>query len=210
MYQPAPHREDRLEVQHELIERHPLGLLISLGAAGLLANALPFLLQRSAGPLGTLQAHLARANAQWQELDGQQVLVVFQGPQAYVSPSLYASKRETGKVVPTWNYAMVQARGVARLRTDTTWLDTQINALTSRHEANRDPRWAVSDAPRTYIEGLLHAIVGIEIEIDAIEGKWKVSQNRPEADRRGVAEGLAQDNPEMSELVRRYGKMPTL
>ena len=193
MYQPPHHREDRLEVQHGLIESHPFGLLISLGSEGLLANSLPFLLQRSSGPLGTLQVHMARANAQWRDIDGQKVLTVFQGPQAYVSPSFYATKRETGKVVPTWNYAMVQARGVARLHPDPAWLEAQIEALTSRHEGNRTPSWAVSDAPRTYIESQLRGIVGVEIEIDAIEGKWKVSQNRPEADRRGVAEGLAQD-----------------
>jgi transcriptional regulator len=207
MYQPAHHREDRLEIQHDLIESHPLGLLVSSGSEGLLANALPFLLQRKSGPLGTLQVHMARANAQWRDIDGQRVLIVFQGPQAYVSPTLYATKRETGKVVPTWNYAMVQARGVARLRTDPAWLQAQIEALTSRHEGHRAPSWAVNDAPRTFIESQLRGIVGVEIEIDAIEGKWKVSQNRPEADRRGVVEGLAQDEPAMSELVRRYGKV---
>jgi transcriptional regulator len=207
MYQPAHHREDRLEVQHGLIESHPFGLLISSGSEGLLANALPFLLQRMSGPLGTLQAHMARGNAQWQGLDGQKVLTVFQGPQAYVSPSFYATKRETGKVVPTWTYAMVQARGVARLRTDPAWLDAQIATLTSRHEGSRAPSWAVSDAPRTFIESQMRGLVGIEIEIETIEGKWKVSQNRPEADRRGVAEGLAHDNPAMSELVRRYGNV---
>ena len=109
MYQPAHHREDRLEVQHGLIESHPFGLLISSGPEGLLANALPFLIQRMSGPLGTLQAHMARGNPQWQGLDGQKVLTVFQGPQAYVSPSFYATKRETGKVVPTWNYIAVHA-----------------------------------------------------------------------------------------------------
>jgi transcriptional regulator len=206
MYQTAPFREDRLEIQHALIEHHPLGLLVSCGADGLLANALPFLLQPTAGPHGTLQAHLARANPQWQGLDGQPVLVVFQGPQAYISPSFYATKRETGKVVPTWNYAMVQARGVARLREDPAWIEAQITALTARHEAPRAAPWAVSDAPRDYIDGLMRAIVGIEIRIDAIEGKWKVSQNRPQADRRGVAEGLAQDAPEMAELVRRFAE----
>jgi transcriptional regulator len=207
MYQPPHHREDRLEVQHSLIENHPFGLLISMGSEGLLANSLPFLLQRTSGPLGTLQAHMARGNAQWREVDGQKVLAVFQGPQAYVSPSLYATKRETGKVVPTWNYAMVQARGAARLRPDPAWLHTQIEALTKRHEESRAPSWAVGDAPRTYIESQVRGIVGIEIEIEAIEGKWKVSQNRPEADRRGVAEGLAQDNPAMSELVRHCGQV---
>ena len=132
---------------------------------------------------------------------------MFQGPQAYVSPSFYETKRETGKVVPTWNYAMVQARGIARVRADTAWLDVQIERLTSKHEANRAHRWAVSDAPRTYIESQLRGIVGVEIEIESIEGKWKVSQNRQETDRRGVAEGLSRDAPDMSDLVRRYGKI---
>jgi transcriptional regulator len=134
---------------------------------------------------------MARANPQWRELDGQKVLVVFQGPQAYISPSFYATKRETGKVVPTWNYAMVQVRGVARVHDGSAWLDAQIAALTSSQERQRAPSWAVSDAPRDFIEAQLRSIVGVEIEIAAIEGKWKVSQNRPEADRRGVAEQLA-------------------
>lgn len=207
MYQPAHHREDRLEVLYGLIDSHPLGLLISSGSDGLLANALPFLLQRRLGPFGTLQAHMARANAQWHNLDGQSVLTVFQGPQAYVSPSFYETKRATSKVVPTWNYAMVQARGVARLRPDPAWLRPQIEALTARHEASRSPSWAVSDAPRAFIESQLRGIVGIEIEILSIEGKWKVSQNRPEPDRRGVADGLVTNEPAMSELVRLYGKL---
>jgi transcriptional regulator len=132
---------------------------------------------------------------------------VFQGPQAYVSPSFYETKRETGKVVPTWNYAMVQVRGVAQLRADPDWLGKQIEALTTRHEFGRTPSWAVSDAPRAYIESQLRGIVGIEIEIAAIEGKWKVSQNRPEADRRGVADGLSQSSPAMADLVRRFGNI---
>ena len=205
MYQPPHHREDLLDVQHSLIENHPFGLLISTAAAGPVANALPFLLHRHTGRLGMLQAHMARANEQWRDLDGQKVLTVFQGPQSYVSPSYYATKRETGKVVPTWNYAMVQARGLVRVRADAEWLDAQIDRLTSRHEGHRAHSWAVSDAPRSYIECQLRGIVGIEIEIEAIEGKWKASQNRQEADRRGVAEGLGQENPEMSDLVRRYG-----
>lgn len=204
MYQPPLHREDRLDVQHDLIASHPLGLLISNCPEGILANSIPFLLQRPAGPFGTLHAHMARANPQWQTLDGQNVLVVFQGPQSYVSPSFYATKQETGKVVPTWNYAMVQARGVARLITDPTWLDSQIDALTRRHESHRAKPWAVSDAPRAFIEAQLRGIVGLEIEIAAIEGKWKVSQNRPEADRRGVAAGLVEEAPAMAALIRQH------
>ncbi|MFO1089656.1 MAG: FMN-binding negative transcriptional regulator [Hyphomicrobiales bacterium] len=207
MYQPAHHREDRLEVQHALIESHPFGLLVSVGPDGPLANGLPFILKRDAGPFGTLHAHMARANTQWQTLDGQRVLVVFQGPQTYVSPSFYETKRETGKVVPTWNYAMVQARGIARVHADAAWLDRQVEALTDEHETHRAHAWAVSDAPRPYIESQLRGIVGVEIEIAAIEGKWKVSQNRPEADRRGVAEGLAADAADMASLVREYGKV---
>lgn len=118
MYEPPHHREDRLEVQHELIAAHPFGLLISTGTDGLLANGLPFTLKRSAEGLGSLRAHIARANGQWLNLDGQQVLVVFQGPLSYVTPSFYETKKETGKVVPTWNYAMVQARGIARVHAD--------------------------------------------------------------------------------------------
>lgn len=206
MYQPAQHREDRLDVQHALIAAHPFGLLISTGPEGLLANGVPFLL-RAKAPLGRLQAHVARANPQWQSLDGQQVLVVFQGPLTYISPSFYETKRETGKVVPTWNYAMVQVRGVARVIQDTEWLDTQIAAMTNGMEAARDDPWAVADAPRPYIEAQLRGIVGIEIDILALEGKWKVSQNRPEADRRGVAEGLAESHPDMAALVRTYGNI---
>ena len=191
MYQPSQHREDRLTVQHALIAAHPFGLLISTGPEGPLANGLPFLLQPDHGPLGRLQAHIARANPQWQGLDGQAVLVVFQGPLAYVSPSHYQTKQDTGKVVPTWNYVMVQARGVVRVQQDPAWLDAQIDALTQRHEAPRPAPWAVSDAPRPYIEAQLRGIVGLEIEIQSLDGKWKVSQNKDARDRLGAAAALA-------------------
>jgi transcriptional regulator len=207
MYQPPHHREDRLEVQHALIETHPFALLISMGPEGLLANGLPFTLKREQGERGLLKAHIARANGQWQSLDGQQVLVVFQGPISYVTPSFYETKKETGKVVPTWNYAMVQARGVARVYADPSWIGAQISELTDHQEAGRAHPWAVNDAPESYIQSQLRGIIGVEIPISSIEGKWKVSQNRPEADRRGVAEGLAVANPAMACLVREYGKI---
>jgi transcriptional regulator len=206
MYQPPHHREDRLDVQHQLIENYPLGLLISSSEQGLTANSIPFLLLRKPETLGLLEGHLARANDQWRNIDGQQVLVVFQGPQNYISPSYYETKRETGKVVPTWNYVMVQARGIVRLRDDQTWLDKQVAALTLRQEAGHISPWSVSDAPRSYIESQLRGIVGLEIEMTALEGKWKVSQNRQEADRQGVAEGLSESNAAMAEIVSRYGK----
>jgi transcriptional regulator len=209
MYCPTLFREERLEVLHACIRGHPLGLLISQASSGLLANLLPFVLKSTGSERGVLQAHMARANPQWRELDEQRVLVVFRGPDAYVSPSLYATKKQTGKVVPTWNYAMVQARGTARLRDDVGWLTPQLNALTAGREAGRPQPWSVADAPPDYIEAQKRAIVGIEIEIAELEGKWKVSQNQPEANRRSVIEGFSADagTREMAELVRTYGKL---
>ena len=207
MYQPDQHREDRLEVQHDLIAAHPFGLLISAGGQGLLANGLPFHLDRQAAPLGRLRGHLARANPQWHDLDGQPVLVVFQGPLTYVSPGFYETKRETGKVVPTWNYAMVQVRGIARVLQDQAWLDAQVAALTDAMEAGQPHPWAVDDAPRPYVEAQLRGIVGVQIDIAGVEGKWKVSQNRPPADRLGVARGLEASHPDMAALVRKYGQV---
>jgi len=209
MYCPSLFREDRLEVLHALIRSHPLGLLISHGPSGLLANLLPFVLKTGGSERGVLQAHMARANPQWRELEGQDVLVVFRGTDAYVSPSLYATKHETGKVVPTWNYAMVQARGKVGLRDQVEWLTPQLSALTSGREANRPRPWAVTDAPADYIEAQKKAIVGLEIEIAALDGKWKVSQNQPEANRRSVVAAFSMDEStrEMAELVRTYGKL---
>jgi transcriptional regulator len=209
MYLPALFREDRVEAQHALIRSHPLGLLISHGSSGLSANLLPFVLKAGDGERAVLQAHMARANPQWRELDGQAVLVVFRGTDAYISPSLYATKKETGKVVPTWNYTMVQARGKAKLRDHIDWLTPQLNALTTGREASRPHPWAIADAPADYIEAQKKAIVGIEIEIAQLEGKWKVSQNQPEANRRSVVAGLSleESTREMAELVRTYGKL---
>ncbi len=208
MYQPPTFREDDLGTQHALIRAHPLGMLITAGSEGILANPVPFLLDDTGGGKGVLRAHVARANRQWQEIrDGAATLVVFQGADAYVTPSWYRTKQETGKVVPTWNYAVVQARGAATIIEDAAWLRAQIDALTDRHEGRRAQPWHVGDAPEPFIAGQLKGIVGIEIAIAAIEGKWKVSQNRPEGDREGVARGFSEDapNPEMLELVTRYG-----
>lgn len=209
MYQPTHFREDRLEVQHGLIHEHPLGLLITAGAGGLMANPIPFKLVPSASGRGTLQAHLARANPQLGDLAAvSDCLVVFQGPQAYVTPSWYATKQETGKVVPTWNYATVHAWGSPRLTEDVAWLQNQLHELTEHQEQARPAPWGVDDAPAPYIAAQLKGIVGLEIEIDRLEGKWKVSQNRPERDRRGVLAGLHNEvgkaDP-MAALVAKYG-----
>ena len=200
MYQPQHFKEDRLDVLHALIKAYPFGLLISSDADGLEANGVPFILDAVAAPFGVLRTHVARANSQWKNLHGQNVLVVFQGPQTYISPSLYETKRETGKVVPTWNYVMVQVKGVASVHEDHAWLSAQIRALTQTHEAGRSAPWAVDDAPERYIESQLNGIVGIEIPITSIEGKWKMSQNRAEADRQGVADGVT--DQEVAKLVR--------
>ena len=191
MYIPPTFREDRIEALHALIRQHPLGLLTSAGASGLAATPLPFLVYPAEGPHGTLRAHLARANPHWRELQGgAECLVVFMGPQGYVTPSWYPSKRETQKVVPTWNYVCVQAWGKPRIVEDAAWLRRQIDDLTRARESARPEPWMVDDAPEDYLAAQMKAIVGIEIPIARIEGKWKLSQNRPAADRAGVVAGL--------------------
>ncbi len=209
MYLPPAFREDRLDVQHGLIRKHPLGMLVTVGTDGPIVSQLPLVLDSTAGKLGTLRGHLSRGNTQWKEsrLDIN-ALVIFQGPDVYVTPSWYETKRETGKVVPTWNYATVQVRGKLRVMDDAAWLAAQIVEMTNQMEGKRQKPWTVSDAPADYIESQIKGIVGLEIEIAEIEGKWKVSQNRPMADRRGVAQGLAEDddnNSAMIEFVKTYG-----
>ena len=193
MYQPTHglNREDRLDVQHALIRAHPFGALVTLGADGLVANHFPFVVDADASPLGTLRAHMARANGQWKELDGsQEALVIFQGADAYITPSWYPAKAETGKVVPTWNYAIVHVYGRARAVDDRGWLLRHVSELSDVNEASMAVPWSVSDAPEEFVGAMLKAIVGIEIEITRIEGKWKTSQNQPEIAREGVVRGL--------------------
>lgn len=212
MYQPPHFNETRLDVLHELIRAHPLGLLISNGADGPVADPLPFLLDTESGTHGKLRAHLAKANPHWRliaDSPSAKVLIVFQGSDAYVTPSWYETKRETGKVVPTWNYAIVQVRGTAQIMDDNTWVARQIADLTGQQEDGRKQAWAVTDAPPEFIQAQIKGIVGLEITIEDITGKWKVSQNRPVADREGVAAGLDHEvspqSPEMAALVRRHG-----
>lgn len=206
MYLPSQFEETRTEALHGLIRTHPFGLLVTHGDSGLTANPLPWLLDAAPAPHGTLRGHVARANPVWRAAATSEVLVVFQGPQAYVSPGWYPSKAEHGKVVPTWNYAIVQARGRLRAIEDAAWLHALVSRLTDAHEATMPRPWAVGDAPREFVEKTLGAIVGLELEITALTGKWKVSQNRPAADRDGVARGLeARDDPAaraMAALVR--------
>lgn len=200
MYIPNAHEETRLEVLHDLMMTHPLGCIVTSDRTGLVANHVPFLLDAGNGELGTLKCHVARANPLWQELSSE-ALIIFQGPQAYVSPTWYPSKHQTGKAVPTWNYAAVHAYGTPKVIHDPAWLLSLITELSNIHEASQALPWKVSDAPKDFIENLCKAIVGIEIPISRLEGKWKMSQNRPEADKLGVAAGLQAQPHEAAHAV---------
>lgn len=191
MYCPAPFQEIRPEVLEAAIANYPLATLVTIGAQGIGASHLP-LLHHSAGDApGVLRGHLARANPQWQEyLPESEALAIFNGPQHYITPGWYPSKQEHGRVVPTWNYVTVHVRGKLTFHTDPAWLLENVRALTDSQEAANQPPWRVSDAPEDYIGKMLGAIVGVELRIGGWEGKWKLSQNRPEADRQGVIGGL--------------------
>jgi transcriptional regulator len=196
MYLPSHFTESRPQVLREFIAAHPLGLLVTQNrAGGIDANTVPFFLDPGddATP-GVLRAHVARANPLWKDMrDDVDVLVVFQGPHGYVSPGWYPSKAEHGKVVPTWNYVMVQARGRLRAVEDKAWLRAFVTRLTDHHEGGRAAPWAVTDAPADFVDSMLGAIVGIEIPLGSLVGKWKVSQNRSAADRAGVVQGLLRE-----------------
>ena len=196
MYLPENFEETRPEVLWDLVARQPLGLLISAGPEGPLASPLPFLGVEAEGRL-RLTCHLARPNPHLEALAGaRDCLVVFQGAEAYVTPSWYPSKAETERVTPTWNYEMVQVRGIPTLRPERDWLAAHVDALTAAQEFRRPAPWAPSDAPADYIDSMLRGIVGLEIEITEIRGKWKMSQNRLAQDADGAARGLADpDDP---------------
>ena len=212
MYIPKHFEETRIDVLHALIDTYPLATLITHSGRGLNANHIPMHRTQALTPYGTLSAHVARGNDLLEDLaENPDVLVVFQGPNAYISPSWYATKEETGRVVPTWNYATVHARGRARAIDDSAWLRAQIAALTDRNESSFAVPWSVDDAPADYIDGLVGAIVGVEIEIESLQGKWKVSQNQSAANAAGVLAGLrARDLPDaqaMASLVEERAKV---
>lgn len=206
MYIPKHFDEPRIEVMHELIRARPLATLVSLSANGLNANHIPLHLSDVSLPFGTLQGHVARSNPMWSDFAKDiEVLAVFQDSNAYISPSWYATKKETGKVVPTWNYAVVHAYGSLRVIDDATWVRTQLENLTAHNEAAFSEPWAVSDAPHDFTEKLIENIVGIEIVITRLSGKWKVSQNQPPQNQAGVIQGLnasiERDAASMASLV---------
>ena len=204
MYQPPQFQEDRLEVMHDLIRAHPFAALVALESGALSANHLPFVLHHDFSEKGTLQGHVARANPFWKNFNTSvEALAIFQGAQHYITPSYYPSKKEHGKVVPTWNYVVVHAYGHLKIIEDPAWLRTHLDELTAQQENKRADPWAVSDAPDEYTAKMLKGIVGFEIPISHIEGKWKASQNKSDQDKLGVARGLMteSDAMEMSRLV---------
>lgn len=208
MYLPQHFEESRVAVLHEHIHAHPLGALVTLTSRGLDANHIPFEVDPQPAPFGMLRGHVARANPVWRDPPPDvEALVIFQGPSTYVSPAWYPTKQETGKVVPTWNYAVVHAHGTPRFIDDRAWLRDFVTKLTNRHEAERRDPWKVTDAPADYIDKQLGGIIGVEIPLTRLIGKWKVSQNRPPQDRDGVVEGLRREGDHtgvaVADLVRR-------
>jgi transcriptional regulator len=208
MYVPKHFEETRVHVLHAHIGAHPLGALVAMTPAGLDANHIPFEVDPEPAPFGTLRGHIARANPLWRDCSRDvEALAIFQGPGTYVSPAWYPTKQETGKVVPTWNYAVVHAHGSLRFIDDRDWLRSFVTTLTNRYEGGRRDPWHITDAPADYIEKQLGAIVGLEIPITCLVGKWKVSQNRPAQDAHDAAEGLLREGgssaTEMAALIRR-------
>jgi transcriptional regulator len=201
MYVPPHFAEDRLDVLQDAMRRTGLANLVTIGPDGLLASPLPLMLDAADGPYGTLYGHLAKANPQWKVTPTADALAIFMGPDAYVSPGWYETKRETGKVVPTWNYITVHASGPVTFFEDATALLDVVTRLTERHEAGRTDPWAVSDAPAPFVAAQLKGIVGFRIPIRSLQGKWKLSQNRPLADRAGVRAGMAADGVPLGGLI---------
>lgn len=208
MYLPTAFEEQRPEALHALMQAHPLGTLVTLGPDGLDANHIPFELDTAVGPHGLLRAHVARANPVWQQAADTEVLVVFRAADGYISPNWYPSKPEHHRHVPTWNYAVVHAHGVLRVRDDERFLRGLVARLTREHEARSQQQkpWKMGDAPTDYIDGLLKAIVGLEIEVTRLVGKYKLGQNREERDRLGAAAGLeGLGNVEAAKAMREAG-----
>jgi transcriptional regulator len=206
MYRPAHFEENRPEVLHTFITAHPLGQLVTHGPGGLDANPVPFELDATAGPHGTLRAHVARANPVWQLARDTEVLVIFQAADGYISPNWYPSKPDHHRHVPTWNYAVVHAHGVLRVHDDERYVRGLVARLTREHEqrSRQAKPWKMGDSAPEFIDGLLQVIVGIEIDITRLAGKFKLGQNRETRDRLGAADGLAAlGQDEIADAMRR-------
>jgi len=205
MYLPKQFEETRHEVLHGLIRERPFATLVVMTSAGLSVDHIPLLVDATIGPLGILQGHVARANPILQAtLLDTDAVAIFHGPHHYITPSWYPTKQETGKVVPTWNYVVVHAYGRPRFIDDANWLRLQVNQLTQQHEGARDPSWAVADAPEDFLTKQLGGIVGVEMPITRLSGKWKLGQNRSEADRLGMIDGLRGEGDPMAEVLAEF------
>jgi transcriptional regulator len=205
MYIPRANQENRVPVLHKLIEDQPFASLITVGSSGLFASHIPMVLEQN-GAMGRLRGHISRANRQWRDYTPSvEALAIFSGPQHYITPNWYPEKQESGKAVPTWNYVVVHAYGHLKVIEDGEWLMAHLQKLTGIHEAESPIPWKIGDAPADYIASQMKGIVGLEMNLERLEGKWKVSQNRSEKDRSGVAKGLAELNTteslEMKALV---------
>jgi transcriptional regulator len=210
MYQPDHHRVDDLSLMHALMRARPFVALVSGGAEGLYVTHLPTVLKDD-GPYGVIEFHLARANPHWKYLaECNEALMIFQGPEGYITPNWYPSKAEHAKVVPTWNYAVVHVYGRPEMMQDTDWIRRHVAELTAQQERKEAEPWALTDAPETFIEVMLRGIIGFRLAITRLEGKWKMSQNRDMKDRDGVVRGLRKrgvgDDLEMAEIVLRHAK----
>ena len=210
MYRPDHFRVDDLSLMHALMRARPLVALVSGIAEGLYATHLPTVLKDD-GPYGVIEFHLARANPHWKYLaERNDALMIFQGPEGYITPNWYPSKAEHAKVVPTWNYAVVHAYGRPEVMQDTDWVRRHVAELTAQQESNEIKPWALTDAPETFIKVMLRGIIGFRLAITRLEGKWKMSQNREMKDRDGVVRGLGErgagDDLEMAEFVSRHVK----
>jgi len=209
MYLPRMFKEERIDVLHDLINNHPFATLVTTSRDGLGIDHIPMLVIADDDSHGVLQGHLARPNPLVKKIgEGLDAVAIFQGPDSYITPNWYPSKQEHGKVVPTWNYAVVHVKGTLILKDDAQWVHGLVSRLTDHQEQHRSAPWKVTDAPESFIDDQLKAIVGIELAISSIEGKWKVSQNKSADDRAGVSNGLAIENQSipMSELVAGHGK----
>ena len=199
MYIPRANQETRIPVIHKLMEEQPFASLITMSATGLFASHIPVVLERDGTEFGRLKCHLSRANRQWRDFTpAVEALAIFSGPQHYITPSWYPEKLETAKVVPTWNYAVVHAYGHIKVVEESEWLMAHLESLVNIHEASFAVPWKIEDAPADYVASQVKGIVGLEMAIERLEGKWKVSQNRSEHDRVGVADGLTDLNTEQS------------
>ncbi len=208
MYRPDHFVVDEIPQVHALMRARPLAALVSAGSMGLYGTHLPTVLKDD-GPFGTIECHLARANPHWKDLAaGGEALMIFQGPESYVTPNWYPSKALHGKTVPTWNYAVVHAYGRPAVMEDPDWKRRHVSELTAQQERGEAQPWAVTDAPESYVQAMLRGIVGFRFAIERLEGKWKMSQNRELPDRAGVVQGLRQrgegEDAEVAKLVSRH------